>query len=227
MRYLVTCLIVCLAVQAGIAQEPNSNAHQKFGHAVELGITREAYKLLFKAGTTYPEAVATFGKPGQPISGLANDDQGYIWESDDVAVGIVFRQEFAAMFTIGNDFSVRNWFQGLSPSGQTLRKVQSEVNHAVNDLRESEAEDLEAQAISAAEDRIRTHLKSPASAVFSNIRVNTQVKSYQWTIRGTVDSQNGFGAMLRSNWSVHVTYKKGTRDDSFYWHTQYVTFDRD
>ena len=60
-----------------------------------------------------------------------------------------------------------------------------------------------------AEMGIKKLLKSPKTAEFSNI-VETKFKPMLedglkgFEVRGFVDSQNGFGAMIRSNYSIEV-----------------------
>lgn len=58
-----------------------------------------------------------------------------------------------------------------------------------------------------AEYYVRSQLKSPTSAVFSNTTAKsifTTTTTPKWEVKGTVDSQNSFGAMIRSSWSVVV-----------------------
>lgn len=54
-------------------------------------------------------------------------------------------------------------------------------------------------AILACEDSLRSTLKSPSTAKFSN--ENAVASGSQYTVTGAVDAQNGFGAMLRRQWS--------------------------
>ncbi|PZF63343.1 hypothetical protein DEI81_08015 [Curtobacterium sp. MCBD17_013] len=59
------------------------------------------------------------------------------------------------------------------------------------------------EAKSACENQVKDHLKSPSTAKF-----NDSVSGVgPFTVTGTVDSENSFGAMLRSNFecSVRVT----------------------
>ncbi len=53
-------------------------------------------------------------------------------------------------------------------------------------------------------------MKAPSTAKFSN------VKAYElsdqkdiWAVNGYVDSQNSFGAMIRSSWEVQLDYRDG------------------
>ena len=61
-----------------------------------------------------------------------------------------------------------------------------------------------------AEFYVRNQLKSPTTAVFTNTRASkvysstSKISSVKWEVSGNVDSQNGFGAMIRSSWSVIV-----------------------
>jgi len=53
------------------------------------------------------------------------------------------------------------------------------------------------------EELVKNQLKSPASAQFSG-ETQTNVDSSTVNIDGTVDSQNGFGAMLRSTFECQA-----------------------
>ncbi|ULJ69262.1 hypothetical protein MIS45_11070 [Wielerella bovis] len=59
----------------------------------------------------------------------------------------------------------------------------------------------------ACEDEVKKQLKAPASAQFSNwqYRYNDSTKTH--TLSGSVDSQNSYGAMLRSNFVCTAEYK--------------------
>ncbi|KZE41376.1 hypothetical protein [Microbacterium sp. T32] len=59
------------------------------------------------------------------------------------------------------------------------------------------------------EQTVSSYLKAPSTAQFhSDISAATEsaIDAGPWLIIGTVDSENGFGAMLRSNYSCHVTF---------------------
>lgn len=56
-------------------------------------------------------------------------------------------------------------------------------------------------AINACEDWVRDQLKAPATAEFGD---STATGSGPWTVTGTVDAENSFGAMLRQTWSCEV-----------------------
>jgi len=53
-----------------------------------------------------------------------------------------------------------------------------------------------------AEKLVTTMLKSPASAKFSDESATRSGAA--WIVKGSVDSQNGFGAMIRSHFSCEV-----------------------
>ena len=69
------------------------------------------------------------------------------------------------------------------------------------------------EAITYCEDRIETMLKAPATAEFSS-RSN---ESNPFTVTGTVDSQNSFGALVRSSFecSVDITGDSFTVDVNY------------
>ena len=72
-------------------------------------------------------------------------------------------------------------------------------------------------AISAAEQLIRGKLKSPSSAKFSPYKDTSRRKTYDdgivqyYVVSGWVESQNSFGAMLRSDYTICI---KGTEDST-------------
>ncbi len=58
-------------------------------------------------------------------------------------------------------------------------------------------------AITKCERKIRDQLKAPSTAEFSSVRYTGT--SPKWVVRGDVDAQNSFGAMLRSSWLCTAT----------------------
>jgi len=69
---------------------------------------------------------------------------------------------------------------------------------------ESETESYDAnnsvEAIAQCEDLVQSKLKSPSTAQF-----DSTAKGFgEWTVTGTVDSENSFGAMLRSEYQCTV-----------------------
>lgn len=60
---------------------------------------------------------------------------------------------------------------------------------------------------------VERRLKSPSTAkfVYSSIKA-TEIKPNVWQVIGKVDSQNGFGAMIRSNWYIELVSKQGCKD---------------
>ncbi len=57
---------------------------------------------------------------------------------------------------------------------------------------------------------IRDTLKSPSTAKFSDVKAyELSNKKDVWAVNGYVDSQNGFGAMIRSIWEVQLDYSDG------------------
>lgn len=56
---------------------------------------------------------------------------------------------------------------------------------------------------------VTNQLTSPSSAKFSDVNT-TKVSDTSWTSSGTVDSQNGYGAMLRSTWTCTASYDEAT-----------------
>ncbi len=53
-------------------------------------------------------------------------------------------------------------------------------------------------------------LKSPSTAKFSSVEAyELSNEKDVWSVNGYVDSQNGFGAMLRNVWEVKLDYRDG------------------
>jgi len=71
-----------------------------------------------------------------------------------------------------------------------------------------------------AKEVIKEILKSPSTAEFSNVRAyELSNEKDVWVINGYVDSQNGFGAVIRSVWEVQLDYrneKGGTVESVFF-----------
>jgi len=61
-----------------------------------------------------------------------------------------------------------------------------------------------------AESIIKDTLKSPSTAEFTNVQAYelSNLKDV-WAVNGYVDSQNSYGAMLRSTWEVQLDYRDG------------------
>ena len=66
------------------------------------------------------------------------------------------------------------------------------------------AEDATSLAGRRAEEAVRGSLKSPATADFSGADRRVAHEGCAYTVRGTVDAQNSFGALLRSSYRVKL-----------------------
>jgi len=62
--------------------------------------------------------------------------------------------------------------------------------------------DLRAEAVSACETQVEGKLRAPASAVFDSTATGD---GESFTVSGTVDSENGFGALLQTAYECDVT----------------------
>lgn len=58
---------------------------------------------------------------------------------------------------------------------------------------------------------VREQLKAPSTAAFSNVEIEDKDEYGRYLVTLTVDAQNGFGAMLRSQWVVVLRYTGGDR----------------
>ena len=60
-------------------------------------------------------------------------------------------------------------------------------------------------------DYIEQFLKSPASAIFPPLGLVNRLNNNRYEVIAYVDSQNSFGAMLRTSWKVVFQYQNGTK----------------
>ena len=56
---------------------------------------------------------------------------------------------------------------------------------------------------------VKDKLKAPATAKFSDESVTGSDPDSVWFVSGAVDSQNSFGALIRSSFECSVTFKSG------------------
>lgn len=77
-----------------------------------------------------------------------------------------------------------------------------------NDDNEQKIKYSKNQALVMSESFVKDNLKSPSTAEFSSDFNNdvTQLNDSTFEVKSWVDSQNGFGAMLRSNYSCKITF---------------------
>jgi len=73
---------------------------------------------------------------------------------------------------------------------------------------------------------IESILKSPTTADFPFLDFeSTHFGEGRYRVTSYVDSQNSYGAMIRSNWSILMTYKGGEEFSSNSWELEEVIFD--
>jgi hypothetical protein len=82
-------------------------------------------------------------------------------------------------------------------------------------------------AIYEAEDFIKDHLRAPTTASFPSEREFrvTRGGNCEFDVAGYVDSQNAFGAMIRSDVSIHLIYGGRQPDDDTLWRARDVSID--
>ena len=106
---------------------------------------------------------------------------------------------------------------------ETLKQESKAKKQELNEERRAEREKKRAEkkwdqlcnhskgdALTYARELVKVKLKSPRSAKFSGLG-STDIKLYkncEYVVAGYVDSQNGFGAMIRSNYNVHLKRTK-------------------
>ena len=98
-------------------------------------------------------------------------------------------------------------FDGDSSSPSTSSSTDTPVS---TPSPEQAKKDREIMSLVFAKDVIKKTLKSPSTAEF------VDVKAYElsnlkdvWAVNGYVDSQNSFGAIIRSQWEVQLDYRDG------------------
>lgn len=55
------------------------------------------------------------------------------------------------------------------------------------------------------EEFVKERLKAPATAEFSN-QQHREIKDQRWDVTGIVDSENGFGALIRGSYRCDIRY---------------------
>lgn len=86
------------------------------------------------------------------------------------------------------------------------------------------AYDYQQSAIAYAEPYITRLLKSPSTADFCR-GTATDLGDNKYQVTSCVDSQNSYGATLRSNWQVVMIYTGGDPDNIGSWKANKITFD--
>lgn len=88
------------------------------------------------------------------------------------------------------------------------------------------AKDMEVAAGIIAQNAVKVQLKSPASADFP-LGASVVIKPGHnlYVVRSYVDSQNSFGAMIRTNYVVTLSYRSGDRLEDRNWDIEKVTFE--
>lgn len=74
---------------------------------------------------------------------------------------------------------------------------------------------------------VESTLKAPSTAKFSSQRDVADLGEGRYRVRSYVDSQNGFGAMIRSDWETVLKYNQGDPYESSSWTFERVVIDGD
>lgn len=80
----------------------------------------------------------------------------------------------------------------------------------------------ESKAFIIAKDFVEDNLKAPSTADFSG-EYSYSKTGNTFTITSQVDAQNSFGAMLRMDWIVRLTYNSGDWADKNNWSLNYIS----
>ncbi len=96
---------------------------------------------------------------------------------------------------------------------QKLEKENRKQAQILQDKKEAEQKaqkDREIASIVFAKETIKTLLKAPSTAKFEDVKAYELLNQKDiWAVNGYVDSQNSFGAMIRSLWEVQLDYTDG------------------
>lgn len=95
-------------------------------------------------------------------------------------------------------------------SSNSLNTPVTDNSNTTTQTTQKPADDRKVISIVFAEDVIKKTLKAPSTAKFVDVKAyeNSNIKDV-WIINGYVDSQNSYGAMLRSIWEVQLDYRDG------------------
>lgn len=74
---------------------------------------------------------------------------------------------------------------------------------------------------------VESALKAPSTAKFSSQRDVADLGEGRYRVKSYVDSQNGFGAMIRSDWETVLKYNSGDPYESSSWTFERVVIDGD
>lgn len=91
-------------------------------------------------------------------------------------------------------------------------------------VKDKKADDIKLMARVIAEKNIERMLKSPKTADFCYPKVSNPEEN-RYLVVSCVDSENSFGAMLRSNWTVELHYLGGDELEDRNWMLDRVVFD--
>ncbi|MFA9195665.1 hypothetical protein AAGV33_14730 [Flavobacterium sp. FBOR7N2.3] len=84
---------------------------------------------------------------------------------------------------------------------------------AISEAEKTEIEaDIKADVIVAVQIEVEENLKSPSTADFPWVIEPIKVNDSTYTVASYVDSQNGFGAMIRANFVVEVIIDRQTKN---------------
>ncbi len=95
---------------------------------------------------------------------------------------------------------------------------------SISEPKQPTAYEYELSASAYSEVYIERLLKSPSTADFCRA-TTTDLGENRWEVVSCVDSQNSFGAMIRSNWEAIMIYTGGDVDDMGNWKVEKITFD--
>lgn len=115
----------------------------------------------------------------------------------------------------------------------TFKSIFNEVANDSGPVTNKEAEtkiedysNLDSAAYIVSKKYIESILKSPSTADFPFMDFTaTHLGDAQYRVTSYVDSENSFGAMIRSDWTILMTYKGGSDTDLSSWELQEVVID--
>ena len=126
------------------------------------------------------------------------------WRAATVTFAVVIVLGAAAIavwYSLANSHSAEDAIDARIDASQTsamVRESQLEARIAADDK----------ASVAACEDAVRAELKSPSTAQFAvtSNTVSGPDDDLSGSVTGTVDSQNSYGAMLRSEWKCDLAH---------------------
>lgn len=146
----------------------------------------------------------------------AGHDQWQQWQQALSPKRLVLLAGTAGLLFVGIIAAEYAYLELTKPSAEELAAQRAETAAKAaaraQQLREAHQRELENGAYSTCTEHVKLRLKAPASAEFPFKGAVTRAPGTHkptFYVQAYVDSQNGFGAMLRNQWACQITYNGG------------------